>query len=368
MKYALIACAAAAAALALTGSAIPARSGATGATAATYTMYLGEFAPPPASLRKIPGTINQFLPSTVVIAAGDSVTFSSASFHTVTYSPKPFPLILPDPAKGKYEGFSDAAETPFYFNGMGKFIYNPQAFGPFGPKTISGKTPVSSGGLSPLGPGPKAPPGTATYAFPTPGTYQLFCTLHPGMKGTVVVKPTGSAVPKTPDQVKAQALQAQTAAYPKAIALNNTKVGAPNTVAMGVGGGVAMIAYYPKVLKVKAGTTVTFVNKSSSEVHNVTFGPKKYIQQFQKKTDLFPTGPKSPNQVTPVLPFATDPAPYVYDGTTTHGNGFFVTPLTSGAPVGLPHASRVKFTTPGTYKYFCWIHGPDMGGTIVVTP
>jgi plastocyanin len=28
----------------------------------------------------------------------------------------------------------------------------------------------------------------------------------------------------------------------------------------------------------------------------------------------------------------------------------------------------VTFSTPGTYKYFCWIHGPDMSGTIVVTP
>ena len=139
-------------------------------------------------------------------------------------------------------------------------------------------------------------------------------------------------------------LAAQTAAYPKAIALNKTKVAAPNTVAMGVGGGVAMLAYYPKVLKVKAGTTVTFVNKSSSEVHNIVLGPKKYIEDFQKKTDLFPTGPSSPNQVSPVLPFATDPAPYKYDGTTTHGNGFFVTPLTSGAPIGLPHASRVTFS------------------------
>ena len=37
-----------------------------------------------------------------------------------------------------------------------------------------------------------------------------------------------------------------------------------------------MIAYYPKVLKVKAGTTVTFVTKSSSEVHNVVFGPKAW--------------------------------------------------------------------------------------------
>ena len=187
------------------------------------------------------------------------------------------------------------------------------------------------------------------------------------MKGTVVVKPAGSAVPRTPDQVKAQALQQQTAAYPKAIALNNTKVGAPNTVVMGVGGGVAMIAYYPKVLKVKAGTTVNFVNKSASEVHNIVLGPKKYVEQFQKQTDLFPTGPKSPNQATPVLPYGTDPKPFTYDGATTHGNGFFATPLTSGAPIGLPRSSRVTFSTPGTYKYFCWIHGVDMGGTIVVT-
>ena len=363
MKHVLVACVAAAAALALTGAATPAHSS---ATASTYTVYLGEFAQPPASLKKIPGTINQFLPSRVVIAAGDSVTFSSASFHSVTYNPKPIPLLMPDPAKGSYSGLSDAAGTPFYFNGMGKFVYNGQAFAPFGPKTISGGTPASSGAMGPQG--PKDPPQTATYAFPKPGIYHLFCTIHPGMKGTVIVKPAGSAVPKTPDQVKAQALQAQEAAYPKAIALNKTKVGAPKTVAMGVGGGVAMIAYYPKSLKVKAGTTVTFVNKSPSEVHDIVFGPKKYVQQFQKQTDLFPTGPNSPNQVSPVLPYATDAKPYTYAGAATHGNGFFATPLTSGAPIGLPHASRVKFTTPGTYKYFCWIHGPDMGGTIVVTP
>jgi plastocyanin len=361
MKHALIACVAVAA-LAVPGAAIPAHSA---NAAGTYTVYLGEFAPPPASLRKIPGTINEFLPSRIVIAAGDSVTFSSASFHTVTYNPKPIPLIVPDPAKGTYTGLSDAAGTPFYFDAQGKLIYNPQAFGPFGPKTISGGVPASSGALSPRT--EKAPPATATYAFPKPGAYRVFCTLHPGMKGTVVVKPAGSTVPKTPDQVKAQALQLQTAAYPKVIALNKTTVAAPNTVAMGVGGGVSMIAFYPKLLKVKAGTTVNFVNKSPSEVHNIVLGPKKYVEQFQKKTDLFPTGPNSPNQVSPVLPFGTDPKPYKYDGATTHGNGFFVTPLTAGAPIGLPRSSRVTFSTAGTYKYFCWIHGVDMGGTIVVT-
>ncbi len=352
------------AAFAAPGAALSARHG---SAATTYTVYLGEFAQPPASLKNIPGTINQFLPSKLVIAAGDSVTFTSNSFHSVTYSPKPIALLVPDPKKGTYAGLSDAAGTPFYFDDLTKIIYNPLAFAPFGPKTISGSTPVSSGAMGPQG--PKSPPATATYAFPKAGTYHLFCTLHPGMKATVVVKPAGSAVPKTPDQVKAQALRLQTAAYPKAIALNKTKIATPNTVAMGVGGGVTMLAYYPKVLKVKAGTTVTFVNKSPSEVHNIVFGPKKYLEQWGKKTDLFPTGPKGPNQATPIIPYGTDPKPLTYDGATTHGNGFFATPVAAGAPIpGLPRSSRVTFSTPGTYKYFCWIHGPDMSGTIVVTP
>lgn len=194
MKHLLIACVAVAA-LAVPGAAMPARSA---ADATTYTVFLGEQGPPPAAILKLKlfGSINQFMPSKLVIAAGDSVTFSSGTFHTVTYAPKPLPLLLPDPAKGTYAGLVDAAGSPFYFDTLAKFIYNPQAFGPFGPKTISGKTPVSSGGLSPRG--PKSPPATATYAFPTAGTYHLFCTLHPGMKATVVVKPAGSAVPKTP--------------------------------------------------------------------------------------------------------------------------------------------------------------------------
>ena len=160
-----------------------------------------------------PGTINQFLPSKLVIAAGDNVTFTSNSFHSVTYSPRPIPLLVPDPKKGTYAGLTDAAGTPFYFDDLPKLIYNPLAFGPFGPKTISGATPASSGAMGPQG--PKSPPATATYAFPKPGTYHLFCTLHPGMKATVVVKPAGSAVPKTPDQVQGAGASAADGGLPE---------------------------------------------------------------------------------------------------------------------------------------------------------
>ena len=366
MRHVLIACAAVVA-LAIPGAAISA--GHARAAASTYTVLLGEQGPPPAAIKKLKlvGGMNQFMPSKLVIAAGDKVTFSSGSFHTVTYNPKPIPPFMPDPAKGTYAGLVDAAGTPFYFADLGKFIYNPQAFGPFGPKTISGSTPVSSGALSPRS--EKAPPATATYTFPAPGTYHLFCTLHPGMKATVVVKAAGSAVPKTPDQVKAESLAQMTAGYAKAVALSKTSVGVANTVAVGIGSNVALLAYFPKVLKVKTGTTVTFVNKSPSEVHNITIGPKAYLQLWGKKTDMLPQGPTSPNQVTPIIPYGTDPAPFTYDGATTHGNGFFATPVISGSPIpGLARSSKVKFTAPGTYHYFCWIHGPDMSGTIVVTP
>ena len=96
MKHVLIACVVVAA-LAVPGSAIPARSA---RAATTYTVYLGEFAPPPASLRKIPGTINQFLPSRLVIAAGDSVTFSSNVVPHGDVQPEADPAPRPGSGQG----------------------------------------------------------------------------------------------------------------------------------------------------------------------------------------------------------------------------------------------------------------------------
>ena len=329
-----------------------------------YAINLGQQGPSPAGVPKS-AFLDVFLPSRVTINAGDSVTFSSATFHTVTYAPKPAPLLVPDPAKGTYDELLDASSSPFYFNALPKFIYNPGALGPYGPKTISGKTPTSSGVLSP--PGRK--PVTATFSFPKPGVYHLFCQVHPGMRGTVVVKPAATPVPATPAQVQAQALVETAAAFAKAKAIAAAAKPHANTVIMGIGGTSTLLGYFPARLSVKAGTTVTFANKAPSEVHNVTFGPKKYILALSKKIDLLPTGPGSPNQVAPLLIYGTEPkGQYNYDG-TNHGNGFFATPLTAGSPaVPLPRASKVTFTAPGTYHYFCWIHGPDMSGTIVVTP
>ncbi len=329
----------------------------------TYTVLLGQQGRSPAGIPKS-AFLDVFLPSKVTVNAGDSIKFQSSTFHTVTYAPKPAPIQMPDPAKAVYDDLVDAAGSPFYFVGLPKFIYNPAALGPYGPKSISG-APASSGVLSPRG----RKPVSTTYAFPKPGVYHLFCQVHPGMKATVVVKPAATPVPATPAQVQGQALSDTAAAFAKAKALAAAAKPPANKVIMGIGGTTTLLGYFPARLSVKAGTTVTFVNKSPSEVHNVTFGPKKYIRGLSQKIDLFPMGPKSPNQVAPVLIYGSEPkGSYNYDG-ANHGNGFLATPLTSGGPaVPLPLASKVTFTKAGTYHYFCWIHGPDMSGTIVVTP
>ena len=90
MKRILIACVAVAA-LAVPGAAISAGHARTAAS--TYTVFLGEQGPPPPAIVKLKlfGGMNQFMPSRLVIAAGDKVTFSSGSFHSVTYNPKPIP-------------------------------------------------------------------------------------------------------------------------------------------------------------------------------------------------------------------------------------------------------------------------------------
>ncbi len=87
---------------------------------------------------------------------------------------------------------------------------------------------------------------------------------------------------------------------------------------MGLGGETTILGYFPQTLTVKAGTTVTYVNKSPTEVHNLVFGPKKYILGIEKKTDLLPTSPTSPNQVAPFLIYGSEPkGKYQYDSRST---------------------------------------------------
>jgi plastocyanin len=356
--------------VAVAGIAVCAFAVAGAAQAANWQVAVGEQGRPPAGTPK-QATLDAFYPVKLVVNAGDNVTFSSATFHTATYlgKAKPPPLFMPDPAKTKYEGINDSTGQPFYFNGLPKFIYNGAAFGPMGGTTVDGTATVSSGILSPKT--PKSPPAKATFTFPKAGTYRIVCNIHPGMLMNVVVKPAGSPVPLTPTQVKAQTLVDISGAWEKIKGEDATAKPPANTVYAGIGKGPTTLAFYPKVLTVKTGTTVKFVNKAPNEVHNegfVTKAGQKWTEKFVSQVDLLPQGPNSPNQVGPYFVYGTEPkGKYQYDG-TNHGNGFLATPLTAGFPAPIPKVFSVTFTKPGTYHYICLIHGPDMSGNIVVTP
>ena len=338
------------------------------ASAATWQVFLGEQAKPPAGTPK-GTTLNAFFPGVLQVNVGDKVTFTSRGFHTVSYlgGTRPAPLFVPDPAKATYEGITDSGGDPFFFNGLAKLIYNVSTFGPGGGTTVPGQGLVTSGVIVP---GPNGKPVSKTFTFTKTGTFKLVCLIHPGMSANLVVKAAGAAVLPAA-AVKAKAKAETESAWAKAPKLAATKVPA-KTVYAGVGGKTALLSFLPRKLSVKAGTTIGFVNKSPSEVHNMAFGPKRYIEALMKKVDLFPMGPGAPNQAPPFFIYGSDPpGVYAYEG-TNHGNGFLATPLIDNQPGsppnGLAGSSRITFPKAGTFRYFCLIHGPDMAGEIVVTP
>jgi plastocyanin len=354
--------------LAVLAAAVAGSAAARTTAPAAYTVLAGE----PAPLAGAPKgtTLNGFFPAKLAVHEGDSITFKSSSFHTVAYLPdgKLPPLVMPTSAK--FDGIVGADSQPFWFNGQAVLAYNPAVFGPIPGKDVVAGKPIASGVLTPAG--PKAPPASVTWSFPKAGSFTFYCTVHgPLMKVKVDVKPASAAIP-SPTQVDSTALAAITASG--AEAAKTTAVTPPaNTVLMGPGtGNTTRLSYEPATLTVKAGTTVTFKEVARTEVHNVAFGPKAWIQAFQKKNDLLPTGPGSKNQFSPIMVYGSEaPGPINYDG-KNHGNGFLSTPLNDNAPgnppQGLAGSAQVTFTKAGTYKYFCLIHGPDMSGTIVVTP
>jgi plastocyanin len=338
------------------------------ADAATWQAWLGEPSQPPSSAAK-GAELNQFFPRAIKVHTGDKIRYSTLAFHTVTYlgAANAGPPIMPDPSGAKYAGIKDASNSSFWFEGLAKFIYNTQVFGPVGTPAVrpggihsAGVVAASDSGL-----------GNATLSFPKAGTYKLICLLHPGMTQTVTVKPKKAKV-DTKIAVRTRIAKESTAAWARSNAAAQTSV-PPNTVFAGADSGqTTLLAFLPATLTVKVGTTVNFVNMAPTEIHNEAFGPQDWILPFMNATDLLPLGPPgTPNQASPVLIYGSEPPNrYVYDG-SNHGNGFLATGLTDDQPGdppnGLPQTSSVTFTKPGAYHYFCLIHGPDMSGDIVVT-
>ncbi len=319
--------------------------------------------PPPGVTRQADGLA--FFPRVVTISAGQSVTFTIAGFHTVTFgNPRSFPTIVP--SSKKQPPLPDASGRPLWWAGMAPLLsINPRAVPEIGGGTVTSPSQVhSSGLLRLLTASQKNPPKPYTLTFSKAGTYRFFCIIHPGMHGAVRVLPSTANAPAA-----AQAATRSKAELTKVIGdLKRIQSAVPTdklTVWVGAGkvDGAEVTSFFPKRLVVSSGDTVKFVEHDPTDIHTVTFGPTAYAGQIEKtfispKLAVNPFGgfpSEPPGQVDPVQ----------YTG-QNHGNGY----LNAGIlyPFGVPktqHVFRVTFTNPGEYHFECVIHS-NMDGTIVV--
>jgi plastocyanin len=142
-----------------------------------------------------------------------------------------------------------------------------------------------------------------------------------------------------------------------------------NTVSLGADGkeGVTYLGMLPAKLAVAAGTTVTFVMpKGSTEAHTASFGPGDPADKTSYMGTIAATL-ETPVPDQRALYPSDPPGPVLAAlSPSLHGNGFWNSgALDAVAASPLASSSSVKFSTPGTYAYLCFIH-PVMKGTITV--
>ena len=333
------------------------------AQAATRTVVAG----PPAKVAGIPrdGDSNAFYRRTVTIHVGDKVRWAFNGFHTVTIpakGKKPPPFIAPDPTGTKIAGVNDAAGNPFWFNGQTRLVLTPQGAFPVGGKRYNGRKLVSSGVA--LG-----PPKPYTIKFTKKGSFNYYCTVHDGMKGTVKVVAKGKAIPSVRANKKAARKQ-----YAKVVTQLKKDDGFAGPAGNVVQAGndtisSTILRFFPATKSVPIGTTVAFkMSDRTTELHTVSFGPPDYLKSiadgFVQPDPANPSGP--PTVFNPIIAFPSDLPPLpAYDG-KNHGNGFIsVGGLDRDAATPNPGVSQITFKKPGTYNYICLIH-PEMKGSIVV--
>jgi plastocyanin len=340
------------------------------ATAATTSVIAGPgLKRTPAGVPK-DGDLNQFFPRKVKVHVGDSVSWIIAGFHVVEFpkaSTAPVALAVPDATRPSAD--RDAAGQPFWFDGKLGTPIVPQivALGSGSGKPYDGSAPSGSG--LPL----SAKPKPFVVRFPKAGTYTYYCTIHPGMKGTVTV--VARSKPAESPRAVAAAARAQLArGLAKLKQLDRQKVTAPNTIEAGpdASSGATLYRFSPSSLTTKVGTPVTLtMSAGTTEDHTFTFAKDvKAAGRIAENELLAPLGTSNPPTFafSPkwAYPSEAPGAPVTYDG-TNHGDGFLNSGVLDGSSATpFPQKFTVSFSKPGTYTFFCAIH-PFMVGKITAT-
>jgi plastocyanin len=118
-----------------------------------------------------------------------------------------------------------------------------------------------------------------------------------------------------------------------------------------------VMAYFPATLHIHEGDTVLW-QQNTHEIHTVTFlAPNTNAPALLMPAPApFPPGSLMLN---PQAAFPTIPPGGIYDGTYANSGVMSTDP-------GQPTQFSLIFPTPGTFTYFCLVHGVMMSGTVVV--
>jgi len=152
------------------------------------------------------------------------------------------------------------------------------------------------------------------------------------------------------------------------------------------------LAYYPKALSVHPGDSVSFGLNDSGEPHTVALGslidavavpyskltpaqkqgdpPAALAAAAEKVPDLLPEGPGDAFQSAAQPCYQATGVPPKKNVCPVHTGDFAGTEslvssgwLDPNAPFTLKISDSAK---PGTYNFYCQLHGPDMGGTLTI--
>jgi plastocyanin len=279
-------------------------------------------------------------PDPLIIHVGDTVKWSFAGGHTVTFNSgqKELPLILP----GKNPG--ELMIGPAFF---------PQGIpDPSKPVSYDGTQQINSGIMG------DQPNQSISLTFTKTGLFGYVCMLHPGMRGNVEVREASAPLTETPAQAKARGLVTlQTlAGKVKADAqqirpINN---GPLHTALAGIGDafGASALGFFPGNIQVKRGDWVTWTQADPFEIHTVTFTSGAAVPDF--------VTPQPQAAGPPTLVIAASiagPSGDTYTGTGIFNSGILTYGNMAAFKIDAP---------PGSYDYFCVVH-PWMKGTVTVT-
>jgi plastocyanin len=301
--------------------------------------------------------IEQFMPATIRIREGDTITWQAFGYegHTVTFIPG-----------GRLNLPSNGYLIPAADEG-GALEFNPVF-------ALASEAQESYDGADYTNSGYMGVPAASEYSltFPRQGVYAYLCMIHPlHMRGVVVVDAVDAEVP-SPEAV-AEEGERLLARYTEeaqraAAAVRAEREDAAQRVAAGQAWEVSVgldtphsqvLAFMPASLQVEAGDTVIFWN-SDRDFHNVIFAPE-----------------------------GTDPPPFPIIKPAAEGQGGFRLIINPEAAEEVPPPDgfgpeaffssglmgitfprlhyEVTFRQPGTYRYYCTVHTlAGMAGVIEV--